>query len=264
MPPTQQSISKPNSDSAEMTAFDIETFTSQMLNGPPNIELWDMLPEVAFWIKDRYGRFVWVNTTLANQTRMPREQVIGKRDVDCFPSELAHIYAMDDHRIVCGEPPIVNKSELVMTPEGGVEWRKTSKLPVLDKNKRIIGTTGVSRKVDSANPLPAEYAAIMDILDFVRENLSGGLTIQSIAEHFHLSLSTLERYFRSHLRTTPHDFLLKIKMQKARQLLTSSLLNISEISYECGYESVSSFSRAFRKFAGMTAVQYREHQRSGD
>ena len=249
------------SKSSKMPDFDIDAFTSQMLKGPPNIELWDMLPEVAFWIKDSYGRFVHVNTTLANQTRMPREQVIGKKDVDCFPTELAQIYAMDDNRILAGEPPIVNKSELVMTPDGGPEWRKTSKLPVLNKRNEIIGTTGVSRKVNSTSPMPAEYAAITDILDYVRENLTGGITIQSIAEHFHLSLSTLERYFRTHLRTTPHDLLLKIKMQRAHQLLTSSMLNISEISYECGYESVSSFSRAFRKFAGMTAVQYREHHR---
>jgi len=250
------------SDVKQIPPFIIEAFTADMLYGPPNIELWDMLPEVAFWIKDCYGRFVYVNATLADQTRMPREEVIGKKDVDCFPTEFAQIYAMDDSSIVDGGPPIVNKSELVMTPEGGVEWRKTSKLPVLNKQHQIMGTTGVSRKVNSTSPLPTEYAVITDILDFIEVHLSGGITIQHIADHFHLSLSTLERYFRTHLRTTPHDLLLKLKMQRAHNLLTSSLLNISEIAYECGYENVSSFSRAFRKFSGKTAIEYREsHKR---
>ncbi len=244
-----------------MPEFCVEAFSADMLDGPPNVALWDMLPEVAFWIKDRFGRFVYVNTTLADQTQMPRNQVIGKKDVDCFPSEFAQIYAMDDSRIVAGDPPIINKSELVMTPEGGIEWRKTSKLPVLNKQHQIIGSTGVSRKVNSTSPLPHEYAVITEILDYIRANLPDGITIQRIAQHFHLSLSTLERYFRSHLRTTPHDLLLKVKMQRAHQLLTSSLLNISEIASECGYESVSSFSRAFRKFAGKTAVEYRENHK---
>ena len=260
MTPAAHSPEHPNiisDESVGIPTFSVETFTEQMLDGPPNLTLWDMLPEVAFWIKDRFGRFVYVNKTLADQTRMQRHEVIGKKDVDCFPSEFAEIYAMDDIHIVAGGPPIVNKSELVMTPEGGVEWRKTSKFPVLDKDHHILGTTGISRKVNSTSPLPAEYAVITDILDYIHENLAGGLSIQLIASHFHLSLSTLERYIRTHLRTTPNDLLVRLKMQRAHQLLISSLLNVSEIAYECGYENVSSFSRAFRKYSGMTAVDYR-------
>ena len=255
-PPTSYDL-----DSEVVPEFSVSEFKAQMQDGPPNIALWDMLPEVAFWIKDRLGRFVFVNQTLADQTRMPRSEVIGKRDVDCFPPELAQIYVEDDSSIIAGGPPIVNKSELVMTPEGGVEWRKTSKLPVRNRKQEIIGSTGVSRKVNSNTPLPAEYAVISEILSYIHENLAGGISIQQIAQSFHLSLSTLERYIRTHLRTTPNELLVKVKMQRAHQLLVSSLLNISEIAYECGYESVSSFSRAFRKHTGKTAMEYRStHQ----
>jgi AraC-like DNA-binding protein len=242
--------------------IDVVAFVKKMAGGPPNIALWDLLPEVAFWVKDHLGRFIFVNQTLADQARMPKADVIGKKDVDCFPPELAQIYMMDDESIIAGGPPITHKSELVMTPEGGVEWRKTSKLPVLDARGSIIGTTGVSRKVNTNTPLPTEYAVITDILNYIHDNLEGGLSIQQIASDFHLSLSTLERYIRTHLRTTPNDLLIRIKMQRAHQLLVSSMLNITEISYECGYESVSSFSRAFRKHSGMTAMDYRNtHQR---
>jgi AraC-like DNA-binding protein len=243
-------------------SFNAEAFLEKMHPGFHGLELWNVLPDVSFWIKDHLGRFVWINDTLAGQAQLSRSEVVGKRDADCFPNELASIYMHDDAEIVATGKPMLNKPELVMTPVGGVEWRQTTKIPVLNKNGEVFGTSGISRKMARDIPLPPEYAALVKIISHASENLSKGVKIRDLARSVHLSISTLERYIRAHLRIAPNELLRKIKMNRAYQLLSNSTLNISEIAVECGYESVSSFSRAFRHYSGMTPGAYREKNRS--
>ncbi len=248
----------------ESEMYLVETFEGNMLHGRPCIDLWNMMPDVAFWVKDGGGRFIWVNDTLCNQAQLSRADLIGKRDVDCFPNELANNYMHDDAVILEGGAPILNKLELVMTPEGCVEWRQTTKYPVLNKENDVLGTQGISRKMESDVPLPQEYAALGHIIEHASENLAKKVTVKDLAREAHLSVSTLERYFRSHFRLSPNELLRKVRMNRAYLLLSSSALNVSEIAGECGYESLSSFSRAFRLYSGKTPVEYRTSHQSGN
>lgn len=221
-----------------------------------------MLPDVVFWVKDEEGRFLVINQALADQAQRPKSSIIGKRDVDCFPNELASNYMHDDDRVLKQGKPIRNKPELVLTPEGTVEWRQTTKFPVYSREGTIIGTAGISRKMAGQVPLPQEYAALTRIVNRVSKNLSSKMTVKEMAEESHFSISTLERYFHSHFGLSPNEFLLKIKINRASQLLSASTLNISEIASECGYENVSSFSRAFRRHMGTTPGNYRRRHRT--
>ena len=225
-------------------------------------ELWDMLTDVVFWVKDEEGRFLIINQALADQAQRPKSHIIGKKDADCFPNELANSYMHDDDQVFKEGKPIRNKPELVLTPEGSVEWRQTTKFPVYSKKGKIIGTAGISRRMAKDVPLPQEYAALTRIVNRVSKNLSAKISVKDMAADSHFSVSTLERYFQSHFRLSPNEFLLKIKMNRAAQLLSASTLNVSEIATECGYENVSSFSRAFRRHMGMTPGNYRKLHRS--
>jgi AraC-like DNA-binding protein len=240
-----------------------QAFLDQVRMDPQALVLWNALSDILFWIKDRNGRFVWINDYLASQTQLPKSEVIGKTDVDCFPNELASIYMHDDAEILEKGTSIINKPELVMTPEGGVEWRQTTKSPIHSKAGSIVGTTGVSRKLAEGIPLPPEYATLAKMIGYITDNLSKRILIRDLARTTHLSISTLERYIHSHLRISPITLLRKIRMNRACQLLSNSTLNISEIATECGYESLSSFSRAFRRQHGMTPGDYRARQISG-
>lgn len=240
----------------------IAQFLEQMRPDPVVSELWDMLPDVVFWVKDEAGRFLIINQALADQAQRTKAMILGKRDVDCFPNELASNYMHDDDRVLKQGIPIRNKPELVLTPEGVVEWRQTTKLPVFARDGAIIGTAGISRKMDAQVPLPHEYAALTHIVNRISRRLSEKITVRELAEESHFSISTLERYFHSHFGLSPNEFLLKIKVNRAAQLLSNSTLNISEIAAECGYDNVSSFSRAFRREIGETPGTYRKRHRS--
>jgi AraC-like DNA-binding protein len=212
--------------------------------------LWDLLDDISYWVKDLEGRFVWVNLTLAGQAQAPREAILGTLDSDWFFNELASVYMRDDASLLREKKSIVNKPELVMSADGEVVWHATSKYPHFDAKGRLAGTYGMSRPMESTGELPSEYADLSSIVSFARRNISRGITVEALANEAHMSLSTLERTVRRHLRITPQDLLQRIRMNRARHLLTTSTLKVGEIALECGYESFSAFSRAFRKAYG--------------
>ncbi len=219
--------------------------------------LWDLLDDVSFWVKDLDGRFVWVNLTLAEQAQTSREAVLGTRDSDWFFNDLASVYMEDDASVVEARQPILNKPELVMSPAGEVIWHVTSKFPYEDASGEVIGSYGMSRPMEGLGGLPSEYTDLSLIVSYAREHLAQGVTVEALAKSAHMSLSTLERTVRRHLKVTPLGLLQRIRMYRARHLLTTSSLKIGEIALECGYESFSSFSRAFKKTYGCSPGQMR-------
>jgi AraC-like DNA-binding protein len=209
--------------------------------------LWDLLDNVSFWVKDREGRFVWVNLNLAEQAQAPREAIIGTKDSDWFFNELAYVYMEDDSIVVEAGKPIMNKPELVMSPDGEVIWHATSKFPYFNAQGETLGTYGMSQPMEALGDLPVAYADLSLIVSHARAHLSSGVTVEDLARLANMSLSSLERTVRRHLKLTPLKLLQRIRMHRARQLLTTSNLKVGEIALECGYESFSSFSRAFRQ-----------------
>jgi PAS domain-containing protein len=72
------------------------------MDGP--ITLFESLDDVLFWIKDRDGRFCWVNTMMALYYGFKvREDLIGRNDYDLFDAALANQYLFDDEQVLRGQ-----------------------------------------------------------------------------------------------------------------------------------------------------------------
>jgi AraC-like DNA-binding protein len=71
--------------------------------------------------------------------------------------------------------------------------------------------------------------------------------------HFH-------RLFRAIFRETPHDFLTRLRMDRARQMLASDR-TVTEVCFEIGYESLGSFSSKFRRHFGCSPAQFQREVR---
>jgi len=220
--------------------------------------LWDLLDDISFWVKDLEGRFAWVNLNLAEQAQAPREAILGTLDSDWFFNELASVYMRDDASLLKERKPIVNKPELVMSADGEVVWHATSKYPHFDAKGRLAGTYGMSRPMEAVGGLPAEYSDLSLIVSYAREHLARGVRVEDLADTANMSLSTLERNVRKYLKITPKELLQRIRMHRARHLLTHSNLKVGEIAFECGYESFSAFSRAFKRVYGNSPGAMRE------
>ena len=92
---------------------------------------------------------------------------------------------------------------------------------------------------------------------FIEQNFRADITPEDAAEYAGISRVYLFRLFREYLAATPHRYLLKQRLDKAKLLLAEKKFSIKEISAECGFESIEVFYRHFRSDFHITPAEYR-------
>ena len=103
----------------------------------------------------------------------------------------------------------------------------------------------------------------LSIIEMVKEiidkNLKGGLTLEMVAEQVHLSPCYLSFVFSSGGHITFKEYLIRQRIEKAKQLLIEPDYKVYEIANLIGYSDARYFSDIFKKHTGMTPKQYREN-----
>ena len=88
------------------------------------------------------------------------------------------------------------------------------------------------------------------------------LNLTDISRHACLSRYHFLRLFRDEFATTPHQYLTRRRIEKAKELLVAGRLSVTDVCFEVGFESLGSFSTLFRRQVGDAPVSYRERQKS--
>ena len=104
---------------------------------------------------------------------------------------------------------------------------------------------------DTSQRTPADEAMEEIIARFHRE-FRENIRVEDCAKACNMSKSWFIRSFRARTGETPQRYLTNIRLSQARELLSSSSLNIGEIAAFCGYENALYFSRIFRKYMGLS------------
>ncbi|PBJ09361.1 two-component regulator propeller domain-containing protein [Flavobacterium sp. ACN6] len=96
-------------------------------------------------------------------------------------------------------------------------------------------------------------------LEIIKEQLQNPLfNVEMLGEELGISRVKCYRVFKETLNQSPSDILMSLRLQKAEVLLKTKRLNISEISFECGYNDPKYFGRSFKKYFGKTPKEYKE------
>ena len=95
------------------------------------------------------------------------------------------------------------------------------------------------------------------VIDYVNKWLSEDLTVEKLAAVAHLSKYHFSRVFKDRVGTTVMSYLIKTRITRAKDLLRMSEKSITDISLECGFPSVSYFSRKFKEETGVSPREYR-------
>ncbi len=257
----QQDIGKvflSNKKFDQMKNSQLENFLADLKPGQMAIELFSLLPEIMFWVKDAQSSIIFCNEAYSDSVGIPIEEIIGKTDAELFAPELAMVFLEDDKKVISSGNSVRNKLELVPQKLAGVQWRQTSKMPLLDSNGSVKGTVGMSRVLMSGKKLPAPYRTVKRLVEYVESNIDKQITVKSLCDHFIVSQSTLERRFKDYLGCSPKKFITKSKMAKACELLSDSPMTIGEIAGSLGYENQASFTRLFAAELHMTPSKYRD------
>jgi len=104
-----------------------------------------------------------------------------------------------------------------------------------------------------------EYISrINRVMDYIERHLDEPINLCTMAEIAHFSPFHFHRIFTLLMNETPADFIQRLRIEKAAQLLRDNpRIPIGEIACDCGFNSSSQFSRTFRKHYGKSAKEYR-------
>jgi len=95
------------------------------------------------------------------------------------------------------------------------------------------------------------------ILEWIRINLKQKITITDIANQFNYNEIYLSKLFKKKLNMSFCQYLLSMRLKKAKEMLLTTNDTIKEIAYKCGFEDEKYFMKLFKKYENVTPSQYR-------
>ncbi len=112
-----------------------------------------------------------------------------------------------------------------------------------------------SRSLDRAQGIPPQLRIATD---FINLNYAKPLSLDDVAKAADVSVSHLHMLFREQIGESPHQYLIQKRLRIAGHALATSNMSIKALAIEVGYPNTENFCRAFRKFFGSSASQYRK------
>jgi AraC-like DNA-binding protein len=103
----------------------------------------------------------------------------------------------------------------------------------------------------------ASLAKISAIVDFLSEHYSDGFSMAELCARVGMTESSFSRYFRRATGNTFTDFVTRLRINKACQLLMESDRYITNVCYDVGFNNVANFNRRFLHVKGMTPKEFR-------
>lgn len=97
------------------------------------------------------------------------------------------------------------------------------------------------------------------VLHYLTTNYQRRIDLETVSEIAHLHPSAFCRYFREKTGKTLSAYLNDMRISYACKLILEGQLNVSQICFECGFNNISNFNRAFKKYTGLTPTDYFRH-----
>ncbi|GAA2868469.1 AraC family transcriptional regulator [Actinoplanes cyaneus] len=101
--------------------------------------------------------------------------------------------------------------------------------------------------------------AVLRAIDAMRERMGEQLTVDELARTAMFSKFHFTRLFQRSTGVSPGRFLSALRLQRAKELLLTTSMNVADISVQVGYNSVGTFSSRFSRSVGMSPTTYRRH-----
>jgi AraC-like DNA-binding protein len=135
--------------------------------------------------------------------------------------------------------------------------------------RALLGFTILTLHRIHGTPLPPTATAknqmpplMLKVIDYFNTHYAEKQNLDKLAQRFFVSKATLIYNFNKYASCSPIDFLLNVRLTKAKDLLTNSDKSVGEISDACGFSSANYFGLIFKKKDGISPLQYRKNQRS--
>ena len=98
---------------------------------------------------------------------------------------------------------------------------------------------------------------IKAVIEFINANYDKDVTVDEMAGLAYMSTSYFSKAFKENTSFSPYDYLLDVRLGKAKEMLIKTKLSISEIAYKTGFNSTSNFIYFFKKETGVSPLKFR-------
>jgi len=135
---------------------------------------------------------------------------------------------------------------------------------LLESHGELLRFTIKMRKsmVSAPDKVNLDFSSLAETIAFMKDHLDARLDLEDLTSYSNQSKSQLFRNFKEKTGQSPLNFFLKLKMEKACEMLVDTDLHIREIAERLGYDDPYYFSRVFKKIAACPPSEYRERNQS--
>ncbi len=235
--------------------------TTRQLSSVPLLaleQLFDQVPDIAFFVKDADGNYIAINQSLiARHGFSNKSEVRGKRPSDICSGDFGRIPSDQDKLILRSGISIIDHLEMQWEMPGRPVWCLTTKIPLKDDAGNTIGIVGFSKDVRSAvdpSTVPSSFARALEAFE---QDLPPEASPSWLAKVAKMPTHRFSKTMKLIFGLTPTQYVAKSRIGKASSLLLQTNMTISEIAQNCGYFDHSAFSRAFKKATGFTPISFR-------
>lgn len=92
--------------------------------------------------------------------------------------------------------------------------------------------------------------------EVIHANLMNDLSIEEYAHLLNMSVSTFKRTFKKEFDDSPHQYIKNQRLKKASELLRLHNDGVSAVAFDCGFNSIAHFSKAFKERFGVSPSEY--------
>ena len=139
------------------------------------------------------------------------------------------------------------------------DFRKLIMLLEKKESPSEVSSTLFHLILEMAASLPQEIdIELLETIKYMKSHLANRITENDLARQVGISKGKLQQLFQQNLQTTLSKYFLKLRMEKAADLLQNTSLSIKEIGSQVGYGSGLTFSREFKKYFAVLPKNFRE------
>lgn len=160
------------------------------------------------------------------------------------------------------EKLVFSLNEIVITSEQTIPFVEAKLYSKLLSFFSLFGEYCLQKQVDDITDYESgKYKAtrlMADACIYISQNCSEQLTLESTAEHIGISKSYFSHLFKDYTQMTFVEYLTKERIRKAEKLFFGPKKKFIDIAFECGFTSISSFNRTFKRIKGISPSEFRK------
>lgn len=176
--------------------------------------------------------------------------------VEYSVSESIVVHLLDCHYAEAENISIGNRSEIGLCFDS--LFRSWKEHRSINKAKSIV--YDVLAKMENDQTDLISHTALANCIRYMNENFRDpALDIEAVCNVGFISESSLQRAFLKHFQVSPKQYLIRLRMKCALELLKDNTFSVKEIASLCGFTDEKYFSRAFKKTYGYPPSEFRKH-----